>query len=101
MYNNYNYGRNFYRRPVGNRIIGGGFLVPFILGGITGGLLAPAFYPRPYPIYHYIRFDSAAGFAVCSQKGFFWQSVSANSNKGHAGISCISGSISPAFVSNR
>ena len=48
MYNNYNYGRNFYRRPVGNRIIGGGFLGPFILGGITGGLLAPAFYPRPY-----------------------------------------------------
>ena len=25
-----------------------GFLGPFILGGITGGLLAPAFYPRPY-----------------------------------------------------
>lgn len=26
-----------------------GFLVPFVLGGITGGLLAPAFYrPRPY-----------------------------------------------------
>ena len=24
-----------------------GFLVPFVLGGITGGLLAPAFY-RPY-----------------------------------------------------
>ena len=53
MYNNYNYGRNFYRTPVGNRIIGGGFLGPFILGGITGGLLAPAFYPRPYPIYPY------------------------------------------------
>lgn len=33
-----------------DRIIGGGFLGPFILGGITGGLLAPAFYPRPYPI---------------------------------------------------
>lgn len=31
-----------------DRIIGGGFLGPFILGGITGGLLAPAFYPRPY-----------------------------------------------------
>ncbi len=30
------------------RIIGGGFLAPFVLGGITGGLLAPAFY-RPYP----------------------------------------------------
>ena len=43
-------------------IIGGGFLGPFILGGITGGLLAPTFqrpiygpmpiYPYPpYPIY--------------------------------------------------
>lgn len=32
-----------------------GFLGPFILGGITGGLLAPAFY-RPnnyYPYYPY------------------------------------------------
>ena len=28
-----------------------GFLVPFVLGGITGGLLAPAFY-RPYPYYN-------------------------------------------------
>ena len=37
----------------GNRFIGGGFLGPFILGGITGGLLAPAFYPRPYPPYPY------------------------------------------------
>lgn len=41
------------RMPIrtGDRFIGGGFLGPFILGGITGGLLAPAFYPRPYPIY--------------------------------------------------
>ena len=31
-----------------NRFIGGGFLGPFVLGGITGGLLAPNFYPRPY-----------------------------------------------------
>lgn len=31
-----------------DRFIGGGFLGPFVLGGITGGLLAPAFYPRPY-----------------------------------------------------
>ena len=37
--------------PVGNRFIGGGFLGPFILGGITGGLLAPNFYPRPVPFY--------------------------------------------------
>lgn len=37
----------------GDRI---GFLAPFLLGGITGGLLAPAFYPRPYypyPPYYY------------------------------------------------
>ena len=27
------------------------FLFPFILGGVTGGLLAPAFY-RPYPYYY-------------------------------------------------
>ena len=39
-----------------------GFLGPFILGGITGGLLAPAFTPRPYyynnyyyPPYYYYR----------------------------------------------
>ena len=32
-----------------DRIIAGGFLGPFVLGGITGGLLAPAFYNnRPY-----------------------------------------------------
>ena len=31
-----------------DRLLGGGFLGPFILGGITGGLVAPAFYPRPY-----------------------------------------------------
>ena len=38
----------------GDRFIGGGFLAPFLLGGVTGGLLAPAFYPRPIvygPIY--------------------------------------------------
>lgn len=47
-----------------NRIIGGGFLGPFILGGITGGLVSPFFnnprpyynnnyyyYPYPYPYY--------------------------------------------------
>lgn len=37
----------------GDRFIGGGFLAPFLLGGITGGLLAPAFYPKPIygPVY--------------------------------------------------
>lgn len=38
--------------PYGNNRFGGGFVAPFILGGITGGLLAPAFYPRPYPNYY-------------------------------------------------
>lgn len=46
-----------FRPGYNNRFIGGGFLTPFLLGGITGGLLAPAFYPRPipygpYPIYY-------------------------------------------------
>ena len=40
-------------RPGDNRF-GGGFLGPFLLGGITGGLVAPFFYGRPnyyYPPY--------------------------------------------------
>ena len=59
MYPNYQnvYSNNMRRppmrpgRPLGpnNRFFGGGFLGPFILGGITGGLLAPSFYPRPMP----------------------------------------------------
>lgn len=40
-----------YRPNNNDRFIGGGFLAPFLLGGITGGLLAPSFYPRPYPYY--------------------------------------------------
>ena len=44
-----------FRRQNNDRFVGG-FLGPFIIGGITGGLLAPSFYPRPmyyqpYPIY--------------------------------------------------
>ena len=35
--------------PTGDRFIGGGFLGPFVLGGLVGGLAAPAFYPRPIP----------------------------------------------------
>ncbi len=46
-----------------DRFIGGGFLGPFILGGLTGGLVAPFFYgnrpnynyyyPYPYPTTYY------------------------------------------------
>lgn len=49
--NNYyqNYRTNAINTTNDDRLLGGGFLGPFILGGITGGLLAPAFYPnRPY-----------------------------------------------------
>lgn len=48
-------GRPPMNRP--NRVIGGGFLGPFILGGLTGGLVAPFFYNRPPyqngPYYYY------------------------------------------------
>lgn len=56
MYNNYQmpYGRvnrPQFRPNNGNRIIGGGFAAPFLLGGITGAVLSPYFY-RPYPVYY-------------------------------------------------
>ena len=43
------YFNNYPPRPIpnNNRFIGGGFAFPFLLGGLTGGLLAPAFGPRP------------------------------------------------------
>ena len=55
MYTNQNY---MYHKPnynTNDRFIGG-FAAPFILGGITGGLLAPAFYgPRYYYPPYYVR----------------------------------------------
>lgn len=53
-----------YKNFNGNRFIGGGFLGPFILGGITGSLVTPLLYNNgrpyynnyyyyPYPIYPY------------------------------------------------
>ena len=53
---------NFYGRPRpgrypnNNRFVGGGFLGPFLLGGLTGGLVAPIFYGgynRPNTVYYY------------------------------------------------
>lgn len=46
------------RPPMNRPLVGGGFLGPFLLGGITGGLVAPFFtggYNRPiyYPPYYY------------------------------------------------
>lgn len=43
----YNQRFNRYNNNNGDRIFGG-FLGPFVLGGITGGLIAPYFYNRPY-----------------------------------------------------
>ena len=66
MYNNNipqfnnNMQRKYTNKKINNddRFIGGGFFGPFILGGITGGLLAnsrpnyPIYY-QPYPYYPY------------------------------------------------
>lgn len=43
----------YYNDKNNDRIIGTSFLGPFVLGGITGGLVAPYFYrpyPQPYPM---------------------------------------------------
>lgn len=57
--NNYP-GVNNYRQYGNQNRIAGGFLGPFILGGITGGLVSPLFYGNrpnyyypPYPYYPY------------------------------------------------
>ena len=57
MYNSYQIPTNFNNsyRPSSNqddRFIAGGFLGPFLLGGITGGLISPLFYNRPRPYYN-------------------------------------------------
>ena len=58
MYNSYQIPRNFnsqmYNASNSNddRLIAGGFLGPFLLGGITGGLVSPLFYNNPRPYYN-------------------------------------------------
>ena len=63
MYNSYQISRSFNNsfdssisRPISSssdsRLIGGGFAGPFLLGGITGGLISPLFYNRPRPYYN-------------------------------------------------
>ncbi len=52
MYNYRNQNMNF-QPPKDERFLGS-FLGPFILGGITGGVVAPYFWnnrPQPYPYY--------------------------------------------------
>ena len=42
-----------YQKNNSNNGIFNGFLGPFVLGGITGGLIAPYFYRQPYYYYPY------------------------------------------------
>ena len=41
-----------YKNFNNDRFVGGGFLGPFILGGITGGLISPLFYNNGYRPYY-------------------------------------------------
>lgn len=50
----YAYNNNFDVNS-GDRLIGAGFFGPFLLGGLTGGLIAnsrPNYYAYPYPVYY-------------------------------------------------
>ena len=49
---NYNYYRN---NSNNNERIAGGFVFPFLLGGVTGAALAPSFWNNNYnrPVYYY------------------------------------------------
>lgn len=42
-----------YQSSSDDRLIGGGFAFPFLLGGVTGAALAPAFWRPNYPNYYY------------------------------------------------
>lgn len=52
-----NYGGNYVNSQSDDRLIGGGFAFPFLLGGVTGAALSPNFwrppYNRPYPMPYY------------------------------------------------
>ena len=43
---------NFGPNNQDDRLIGGGFAFPFLLGGVTGAALAPSFWGRPRPYYN-------------------------------------------------
>lgn len=47
--NSYGYQmNNSYGSNNGDRLIGAGFAFPFLLGGVTGAAIAPAFWRPPY-----------------------------------------------------
>ena len=47
-YNEYNYSNKQTYNGSDNRLIGAGFAFPFLLGGVTGAAIAPAFWRPPY-----------------------------------------------------
>lgn len=71
------YPNNFKNVPIrninnGDRFIGGGFLGPFILGGITGGLLAPSFQRPIYgPIYPYPPYPQYPQYPVYQTQVYY------------------------------
>ena len=48
MYSNYKNTNN-----QNNDRLAGGFVFPFLLGGVTGAALAPSFYNNNRPVYYY------------------------------------------------
>lgn len=62
--NNYN-NQKYYNDE---RLVGGGFVFPFLLGGVTGAALAPNFWNRPnygyqpYPYYPYYPYPPRRWF---------------------------------------
>lgn len=83
MYTNYripNYGINMPRNNFGfrnnrnDRLFGGGFAVPFLLGGITGGLLSRPnnFYGgyQPFPVV--IPFGYSTTYPTYSQNYYYY-----------------------------
>lgn len=62
MYNRYYPQRyNRYQNFNNDRFVGGGFLGPFLLGGITGGLVAPLVYGNR-PVYNYYPYPPAPNY---------------------------------------
>ncbi len=49
----YSFGGSSIQGGQNDRLIGSGFVFPFLLGGVTGAAIAPAFWRPPYnrPIY--------------------------------------------------
>ena len=48
---NYNY--NAYQNQNNDERLAGGFVFPFLLGGVTGAAIAPAFWNNNRPVYYY------------------------------------------------